>query len=75
MDKKNIKKEYKTEKITVIWEASKCIHAGVCVRTLPKVYNPKARPWIEVDNATTDELKKQIDKCPSGALSYIISEK
>lgn len=63
-------KTYTNGEITINWEASKCIHAGVCVRTLPKVYNPKERPWIKIENATTEELKKQIDQCPSGALSY-----
>ena len=37
---------------------------------LPKVYNPKAKPWIQPDNASTEELIAQIDKCPSGALTY-----
>ena len=64
-------KEYpKGEKFAVIWEASKCAHAGVCVRTLPKVYKPNDRPWINPEFATVEELKKQIDACPSGALSY-----
>ena len=40
------------------------------LKTLPKVYNPKASPWITVENATTEELKSQINKCPSGALSF-----
>ena len=29
------------------------------------------KPWIQIENATSEELKKQIDTCPSGALSYI----
>ena len=48
---------------------SLCIHAGECVKALPKVYNPKERPWIKVENATSDELRAQVAKCPSGALS------
>jgi uncharacterized Fe-S cluster protein YjdI len=40
---------------------------------LPQVYNPKDRPWIKVENATTQELKDQIEQCPSGALSYKIN--
>jgi uncharacterized Fe-S cluster protein YjdI len=43
---------------------------GVCVKTLPKVYNPKERPWIKMENATSEELMSQVSKCPSGALSY-----
>ncbi|MGV6832178.1 MAG: (4Fe-4S)-binding protein [bacterium] len=63
-------KEYSNGELTVIWQAHKCIHAAECVKRLPKVYKPKARPWINVENATSDELKNQIDACPSGALSY-----
>ncbi|MAC94745.1 MAG: (4Fe-4S)-binding protein [Flavobacteriales bacterium] len=62
-------KEYTNGDITILWKAEKCIHSGVCVKTLPKVYNPKARPWIKMENATSEELIDQVAKCPSGALS------
>jgi uncharacterized Fe-S cluster protein YjdI len=68
-----MKKEYSNGELTVVWQAEKCRHAGVCVATLPKVYNPKAKPWIVAENATTQELKDQIGKCPSGALSYYMN--
>lgn len=51
-------KEYSNGELTIVWDSSKCVHAGVCVKMLPKVYNPKARPWITIENATTEELKK-----------------
>lgn len=63
-------KEYSNGEITIKWQPKKCEHAAVCVGTLPKVYNPKASPWIAIENATTADLKDQISKCPSGALSY-----
>ena len=62
--------EYINGDITVIWQPKKCIHAGVCVKSLPKVYDPKAKPWIRPQNASAEDLKRQIDKCPSGALNY-----
>lgn len=62
--------EYVNGEIAVIWQPKKCIHAAVCVKMLPKVYNPKERPWLKPENATPSELRNQIDKCPSGALSY-----
>jgi uncharacterized Fe-S cluster protein YjdI len=67
---KEIIKKYSNEELTIDWKPRKCIHAGECVKALPNVYNPKKRPWLKIDNATTDELKEQIMKCPSGALSY-----
>lgn len=63
-------KEYPNGEISVIWKPELCQHAGVCVKLLPKVYNPKEKPWIKVENASTEALKNQISKCPSGALSY-----
>ncbi len=62
--------EYTNGEITILWKPKLCIHAGVCVKMLPRVYNPKDRPWIKPESAKTDELKLQISKCPSGALSY-----
>ena len=66
-------KEYKTEELTIIWRPDLCIHAAECVRQLPDVYNPKAKPWIKPENASTEELKRQIEACPSQALSYIVN--
>lgn len=71
---KEITKKYTNEEMTILWQPSKCIHSAVCVKMLPKVYDPKARPWMTMENATTDELKPQVDKCPSGALSYFMND-
>jgi len=71
---RNIVKKYENEEITVIWKPDKCIHSGICVRTLPKVYNPDVRPWIKPENASGKELQEQIETCPSGALSYVLKK-
>ena len=63
------RKEYSNGEVTIVWKPKLCIHSGVCVKTLPKVYNTKEHPWIKPENATTEELIKQVAKCPSGALS------
>ena len=70
MEGKSIIKKYAKEELTIVWEPKKCIHAAVCVKELPGVYDPNAKPWIKPENASVDQLKSQIDKCPSGALSY-----
>ena len=67
--------EYTNGEITVIWQPKKCIHAAICVKRLPQVYNPKEKPWLKPENATSAELKNQIDLCPSGALSYQFNTK
>lgn len=63
-------KRYSNGEITIIWKPDLCIHAGICVRTLPQVYNVRERPWVKPENATTQQLIDQIDRCPSKALTY-----
>ncbi|RZS93851.1 (4Fe-4S)-binding protein [Aquimarina brevivitae] len=70
MASNDIRKEYQNGDLTVVWKPGKCIHSGICVKTLPKVYHPKEKPWIKPENATKQQLIDQIDTCPSGALSY-----
>lgn len=33
--------EYTNGEITIIWKPELCQHAGICVKLLPNVYNPK----------------------------------
>jgi uncharacterized Fe-S cluster protein YjdI len=69
-----IKKEYTNGELTIVWKPLTCIHAGECTKALPNVYRPKEKPWIAIENATTEELKSQINKCPSGALSFSMND-
>lgn len=62
-------KEYSNGDITILWQPAICTHSGVCVKTLPKVYNPQEKPWVKITNASTQELIDQVGLCPSGALS------
>lgn len=65
-----IRKEYTNGQITIVWQPHLCVHAGICVKTLPDVYDPAAHPWVKPENASTNELISQINRCPSGALSF-----
>lgn len=71
---REIKKEYTNGELTIVWKPKTCIHSGECVKALPEVYNPNETPWINIKNASTEELKAQIMKCPSGALSYYMND-
>lgn len=61
---------YTNGEVTIIWKPSLCIHSGNCVRGLPSVFNSREKPWIKPEGAGTDEIIAQVNKCPSGALSY-----
>ena len=66
-------KEYTNKEITIKWQLRLCLHTAIRVRSLPyvyNIYNPKASPKIVIENASTDNLKRQISQCTSGALSY-----
>ena len=67
-------KEYESEDLTVIWKPEKCIHSENCWKGLPGVFNPNERPWVNVEGASDSEIRTQVDKCPSGALSYKLKE-
>ncbi|GAA4281399.1 (4Fe-4S)-binding protein [Gaetbulibacter aestuarii] len=68
-------REYTNGEVTIVWEAKKCIHSGICVKGLPNVFRPTVRPWIAIENAGTDALINQVKACPSGALSFYMNDK
>jgi uncharacterized Fe-S cluster protein YjdI/CDGSH-type Zn-finger protein len=63
-------KEYSNGEITVIWNPEKCIHARECVKGLPQVFRRGETPWIDMQAASSEEIKSVVDRCPSGALTY-----
>lgn len=68
MPNQNIK-EYSNGEVTVLWDASKCIHSANCVKNLPEVFKPKEKPWVQMENSTSENIISIVNKCPSGALS------
>jgi hypothetical protein len=36
----------------------------------PKVFDPGRRPWVILENATTDEIAEAVLRCPTGALHF-----
>ncbi len=67
---KRITKTYDNGELTVVWQPHKCIHSAICFRGLPAVFNPQNRPWVTVEGADTETIARQVEQCPSGALSY-----
>ncbi len=67
MPKKHI---YEGRNGAITYELKRCIHAAECVRGLPEVFNPDAKPWVDADGAAADEVATVIARCPTGALQY-----
>ena len=61
---------YEGNGIVVEWYASRCMHSANCVRSLPAVFDPRRRPWVDAVADTADHIAAAIERCPSGALHY-----
>src|SRR5690606_3589666 len=59
---------YETRQVRVTFDPAKCIHSGICLMTLPSVFNISRRRWIDPDQASPDQVLAAVAKCPSGAL-------
>src|SRR5690606_16436801 len=65
-------KKYSNGEVTIVWKPDACIHSGICVKGLPKVFNPKDRPWIKIYQATTATSITQGQRRPSRTAGHLI---
>lgn len=63
-------KYYTNEEIQVKWQPDLCCHSTNCWKAMIKVFDPRRRPWIDLEQGATKNIVAQIEKCPSGALTY-----
>ena len=64
-----IVKRYTKDGVTVVWQPALCIHSKVCWHQLPEVFNPRVKPWVDMNGADAERIIAQVQSCPSGALS------
>ena len=69
---RKIVKRYSNGEVTVVWKPDLCVHSGLCARGLPLVFDPRRRPWVAIDAASTEAIVDQVAQCPSGALSTVM---
>lgn len=74
MPEKNQYREYKTDDLIIYWNAAQCSHSGKCWALLPEVFSPDKRPWVCPNGAEPLKIIKTIDRCPTGALRYQLTE-
>ena len=65
---KDITKKYSNGEITVVWKPAMCEHSMNCFKGLNNVFDPKKRPWVNIQGASSETIVSQVGKCPSGAL-------
>jgi uncharacterized Fe-S cluster protein YjdI len=63
-------KEYVKDDLVVIWKPDLCIHCGNCAKSLPQVFKPREKPWIQLEGSDVNTIRSVVAACPSGALSY-----
>jgi uncharacterized Fe-S cluster protein YjdI len=66
-------RKYTNGEVTVVWKPDTCIHSRICWTALREVFDPAKKPWIEMGGAATERIIEQVQKCPSGALSYFMN--
>jgi uncharacterized Fe-S cluster protein YjdI len=63
-------KHYISGDLKVSWTPSVCTHSTNCWKGLISVFNPRRKPWIDLTQADKHLIIKQVDKCPSKALTW-----
>lgn len=69
-ENKSVTKYYTNGEVTIVWKPDLCTHVTYCYTELPEVFDPSERPWINPQGASTERIIKQVNRCPSGALTY-----
>jgi CDGSH-type Zn-finger protein len=67
-------KSYAAPGITIHDNRSVCIHAAKCTEGLATVFKYGERPWIDAAGGPAQEVVETVRRCPSGALTYTLSE-
>jgi uncharacterized Fe-S cluster protein YjdI len=61
---------YQAPSIEVTFDPNICIHSGVCLRGLPRVFDVRRKRWVQPEHASPESVADQVKRCPSGALQY-----
>ncbi|HEX5002609.1 MAG TPA: (4Fe-4S)-binding protein [Bacteroidia bacterium] len=61
---------YSNNEISVLWKPEFCQHSTRCWKQLPEVFDYNKKKWINPEGAPSDKIIEQVNRCPSGALSW-----
>ena len=68
MDKND--RDYTNGEITVHWKPAKCVHSTICYTKLRNVFDPTKRPWVNMEESTTEKIIDVVNQCPTDALTF-----
>jgi len=57
--------------IDVTWDGRLCIHIGECGKSEGELFVGGRQPWCVPDTSTAADVREIIERCPSGALTYV----
>jgi putative redox protein len=66
--------KYANDEISIVWKPEFCQHAARCWKQLPEVFDYKKKHWINPNGASSQKIIEQVNKCPSGALSFFYND-
>jgi uncharacterized Fe-S cluster protein YjdI len=73
-EEKKFVKHYTNGEITIVWNSDLCTHVAYCFTELPEVFDPSERPWINAKGASTQRIIEQVNRCPTGALTFFYND-
>jgi CDGSH-type Zn-finger protein/uncharacterized Fe-S cluster protein YjdI len=65
------KSRFPGKQVDITWDGRLCIHVGECGRARGDLFVAGRNPWCQPDVAAPDEATEVVERCPSGALSYV----
>jgi len=63
--------EYKGREIEVRWDGRLCIHIAECGQAGNALFESGRDPWCVPDGCGTKQVRETVERCPSGALTYV----
>lgn len=63
-----VERVYQNDEIEVTWEPRFCVHFAACIQGSPRAFDPRRRPWIDIDAEPASHLAEIVARCPTGAL-------
>jgi CDGSH-type Zn-finger protein/uncharacterized Fe-S cluster protein YjdI len=65
---RTVERVYQNDAIEVTWEPRLCVHFGMCIQGSRRAFDPRRRPWVDIDAESPERIIEIIAQCPTGAL-------
>ena len=63
--------QYPGSEIDVQWDSRLCIHISECGNAKGELFVMGRDPWCTPDISSKEEVREIVERCPTGALSYV----